>query len=195
MGSDCAPNVADLFLFSYEFDFISKKVELRDPVVHKLKFCGRYIDDLNVPNADVATINTVINGIYPKQLQIVDTNPSNDLQSTFLDLEIEVVNIKFSTKLYDKRRDFPFNVISMPNLRSNVPNKQSYGIFVGELYRIAKSSSKFVDLVVEVKGLLSKLLKQNFNKLLLIKYLKRFIKSKPACLHKYWSNISVDMFL
>ena len=194
MGSDCAPIVADLFLFYYEFEYISRKLAMKDPVICKLRFCGRYIDDLNIPNADNEVINVVVNDIYPKELKIVDTNPSNKLKSTFLDLEIAVVNNSFSTKLYDKRRDFQFNVISMPNLRSNIPNKQAYGIFLGELYRIAKSSSVLNDFVVEVKRLLSKLCKQNFNKAILIKNIKKFITSKPACLHKFWSNISVNMF-
>ena len=195
MGCDCAPIVADLFLFNYEFKYISRKVLEKDSVIHKLKFCGRYIDDLNIPNADNDIINIAINDIYPKELEIVDTNPLNKLNSTFLDIEIEVINNKFSTKLYDKRRDFSFNVISMPNLRSNIPNKQSYGVFVGELYRIAKSSSRLDDFVIEVRSLVKKLCKQNFSKLLLIKNLKRFLLSRPACLHKYWSNISVDMFI
>ena len=170
MGSDCPPNVAGLFLFIYEFDFVSKMVELGDAVLRKLKFCGRYIDDLSIPNADNKVMNIVVNNIYPKELEIVDNNPSNNNKATFLDLEIEVSNGKFSTKLYDKRKDFPFNVIRMPNLRSNVPNK--YGIFVGELYRIAKSSSKLKDFISEVKCLLKQLLKQNFSKLLLIRKLK-----------------------
>ena len=115
MGSYCAPNVADLFLFHYEFEYISRKLIMKDPVVRKLKFCGRYIDDLNIPNADNEVINVVTNDIYPKELKIVDTNPSNEHKSTFLDLEITVVDNSFSTKLYDKRRDFQFNV-SIPNL-------------------------------------------------------------------------------
>ena len=48
---------------------------------------------------------------------------------------------------------------------------------VGELYRIAKSSSVLGDFVVEVRRLLSKLCKQNFNKAILINNVKKFITS------------------
>ena len=52
-------------------------------------------------------------------------------------------------------------------------------IFVGELYRIAKSPSVLNDFVVEVRRLLRKLCKQNFNKAILIN-VKKFITSRPA---------------
>ena len=174
MGCDCAPQVADLFLFAYEHDFISKKVIDKDPIVHKLKYCGRYIDDLSVPNADAEVCHVICNDIYPIDLEIVDTNPTNSCTSTFLDVEISVNNKSFHTKLYDKRRDFSFNVITFPNLRSNVPHKQSYGIFVGELYRICKSSSNVEDFKLEVKLLIKKLINQKFNKCLLLKKLREF---------------------
>ena len=62
------------------------------------------------------------------------TNPNNELNCTFLDLDIDISLGKFSTKLYDKRRDFQFNVITFPNLKFCVPSKQAYGIFMEELF-------------------------------------------------------------
>ena len=64
-------------------------------------------------------------------------NSSNQC-STFLDLDIFNENKQFNTKLYDKRRDFnfKFNVVSFPHLKSNIPNNDTYGIFIGELYRL-----------------------------------------------------------
>ena len=121
MGCDCAPQVADLFLFWYEHDFVSKKVLDKDPIVHKLKHCGRYIDDLNAPNVDTCLSKVICEEIYPTDLDIIDTNPTDTIESTFLDMQINVSNGTFHTKVYDKRRDFSFNVVSFPNLRSNVP--------------------------------------------------------------------------
>ena len=46
MGCDCAPQVADLFLYWYEHDYISKGVIVDDPAIHLLKHASRYIDDL-----------------------------------------------------------------------------------------------------------------------------------------------------
>ena len=133
--------------------------------------------------------------IYPTDLEIIDTNPTDTMESTFLDMQINVSNGTFHTKLYDKRRDFSFNVVSFPNLISNVPSKQSYGIFVGELFRLCKSSSKLDDFIVEVKALISKLIKQKFDKNTLYQRLGCFLKSRPACLSKYWANLNIALFV
>ena len=45
------------------------------------------------------------------------------------------------SKLYDKRRDFVFKVITFLNLRSDIPDNTSYGTFIGEIFRICKSST------------------------------------------------------
>ena len=130
MGCDCAPQVADLFLFWYEHNYISCGVENDNPVVYALKYASRYIDDLNTPNISEDIVNIICNDIYPDDLDIVATNTSNK-STTFLDLNIDIENGKFGTKLYDKRRDFNFKVVTLPNLRSNIPKKPSYGIFKG----------------------------------------------------------------
>ena len=94
------------------------------------------------------------------------------------------------SKLYDKRRDFVFKVITFPNLRSNIPNKTSYGTFIGELFRMCKSSTKYIDFVNDVQLLVNKL-----NKNLLYSCLNKFLNSKPVCLSKYWHCFSVSEFM
>ena len=165
MGCDCAPNVADMFLFAYEYDYVCTRTDLEnDTQAFILKHCSRYIDDLNLPNANDAVISSIIDDIYPSNLDIIDTNDRSNNVSTFLDLEIFIENGRFNTRLYDKRRDLSFSVISLPNLKSNVPNKQSLGVFIGEVYRICKSSSRVEDFISEVKLLIQKLVKQNFKR-------------------------------
>ena len=190
---DCAPKVADLFLHWYEHDYISKGIARSNPIVHKLKYCSRYIDDLNIPNATTEVCEAVCKDIYPAELDIVGTN-SCPKQSNFLDLNISVESNSFYTKLYDKRRDFKFKVVSFPNLKSNVPSTPSYGVFTGELYRISKSSSKVEHFIGDVKLLLKKLINQNFNRNILYHKLSMFLKSKPACLNKFWFNFNMSIF-
>ena len=50
MGCDCAPKVADLFLYCNEHDYIALQVKNKNPVVHTLKHASQYIDDLTTPN-------------------------------------------------------------------------------------------------------------------------------------------------
>ena len=90
---------------------------------------------------------------------------------------------------------FVFKVITFPNLRSNIPNKTSYGTFIGEIFRIYKSSTKYIDFVNDIKLLVNKLINQKFNKNLLYSCLNKFLNSKPVCLSKYWHCFSVSEFL
>ena len=89
MGCDCAPKVADLFL--YWFDYISKSVIIFEllPVILVLKNCIRYIHDLNVPNANEEMCRIICTEIYPEELSIERTN--TDLMiSSFLISDIFV---------------------------------------------------------------------------------------------------------
>ena len=183
MGCNCAPQVADLFfyLYCYEYNYITKGVDSKNHIIHFLKYASRYIDDLNIPNINDSMCQIICNDIYPDELDIISTNICN-LNTTFLDLDIIIEDGRFVSKLYDKRRDFVFKVITFPNLRSNIPNKTSYGTFIGEIFRICKSSTKYIDFVNDVKLLVNKLINQKFNKNLLYSCLNKFLNSKPACL-------------
>ena len=127
------------------------QVKNNNPVVHTLKHASRYIDDLTTPNITNKTVDIICKDIYPAELKIIVTNSSN-LSTNILDLDINILNNRFYTKLYDKRRDFSFKVVTFdPHLRSNIPVKPSYGVFVGELYRICKSSSVVTEFIHDVK--------------------------------------------
>ena len=110
-------------------------------------------------------------------------------------IDIKINNGNFNTKLYDKRRDFDFNVVTLPNLKSNIPEKPAYGVFKGEVYRICRSSSDKYVFINDVKLLIAKLIAQNYNKNKLYCNLRHFIKCKPACLLKHWHNFSVADFM
>ena len=194
MGCDCAPKVADLFLYWYEHDYISKAVTKTEllSVIHVLKYCSRYIDDLNVPNASEEICRIVFEEIYPEEHSIESTNTDLMIPS-FLDLHIFVRSEGFLTKLYDKRQDFSFSVVTFANLSYNIPNSQAYGSFkAGELYRICKSSTRLTDFKDETKMLVIKLKNQNFKFNELKRRISSFMRSKPACLHKFSNNVTVN---
>ena len=116
----------------------------------------------------------VCNDIYSDELDIISTNICN-LNTTFLDLDIIIEDGRFVSKLYDKRRDFVVKVITFPNLCSNIPNKTSYGTFIGKIFRICKSSTQYIDFVNDVRLLVNKLINQKFNKNLLYSCLNKFL--------------------
>ena len=119
----------------------------------------------------------------------------DDKSTTFLDLDISINNKLFDTKLYDKRCDFKFKVVSLSNLRPNIPKKQVYGIFKGELFRICKSSCNCRVFMNDVKLLISKLINQKFEREKLYNTIRSCIQCKPACLLRHWHNYNVNEFM
>ena len=58
-----------------------------------------------------------------------------NLNSTnYLDMNINISNGKFEYELYDKRNDYSFQVISLPNLDSNIPMSAAYSV----IYSLAR---------------------------------------------------------
>ena len=68
MGCDCAPFLANLYLFWYEYRYVKDLVAAKSFSIKYFKFCCRYIDDLFVPNG-INDFNRVYNKeIYPECL-------------------------------------------------------------------------------------------------------------------------------
>ena len=82
MGTNCAPLLADLFLYSYEAEFIQKLLkDGNKQLARKFNFSSRYIDDVLSLNND-KFINYV-HKIYPGELEIKDTTESSKKASYF----------------------------------------------------------------------------------------------------------------
>ena len=69
MGTNCAPLVADLFLFCYERDFmLSLSEDNQSDVIEAFNSTTRYLDDLL--NIDNNFYDSMVNRIYPSELQL-----------------------------------------------------------------------------------------------------------------------------
>ena len=55
----------------------------------------------------------MVSQIYPSELQLNKANASNT-EAAFLDLNITISNDIVSTKIYDKRDDFDFEIVNFP---------------------------------------------------------------------------------
>ena len=108
MGTNCAPLVADLFLYCYERDFMdSLNHDNQADVIEAFNSTSRYLDDLL--NIDNPYFEGMVNQIYPPDLQLNKANIS-DTEAPFLDLHLSVANGVVSSKIYDKRDDFDFDI-------------------------------------------------------------------------------------
>ena len=55
--------------------------------------------------------------IYPDELDLKHENAKHDKQASYLDLNINVVNMELVTSIYDKRDDFPFKIVNFVNIK------------------------------------------------------------------------------
>ena len=189
MGTICAPLLADLFLHSYEADFIQNTLKSDRKTSGKdFNFTYRYIDDvlsLNNPK-----FSDFLHVIYPSELDIKDTTESG-CSASYLDLLLEYDNEKkLCVKLYDKRDDFNFSVVNFPFLCSNIPSSPAYGVFVSQLIRYARASSLYIDFIARGKLLTGKLLQQGYIVPKLKRSLKKFYGRHQCLVDKYDVSVS-----
>ena len=86
MGSNCAPLVADVFLFCYERHFMkSLSPENQAEVIEAFNSTSRYLDDLLT--IDNIYFEQMVNQIYPAELQFNKAN-SSDIEAPFVDLNL-----------------------------------------------------------------------------------------------------------
>ena len=55
----------------------------------------------------------MVSQIYPSELKLYKANAS-DTEAAFLDLHLSISNNIVSTKIYDKRDDFEFEIVNSP---------------------------------------------------------------------------------
>ena len=155
METDCAPIVADLFLFSYEYDFLDRLTKQKKlHLARKFNYVYRYIDDLICFGID--NFGEFAKDIYPKELDLKETTESNTAAS-YLDLMVMIADRKLQFKLYDKRDDFDFEIVNYPYIESNIPVKPAYGVYVSQLLRYTLTCSFYDDFLHRHKSLVEKL--------------------------------------
>ena len=76
--------------------------------------------------------------------------------------DLSISNGTVSTKIYDKRDDFDFDIVNFPFLDGDVPRSTSYGVYISQLIRFARESSNVSDFSCRNKALTAKLLKQGY---------------------------------
>ena len=83
MGTNCAPLLADTFLYSYEAEFIQSLLSAgKKRLASQFNFTYRYIDDvLSINNPD---FENYLGQMYPPELEIKDTTESNTSASTWM---------------------------------------------------------------------------------------------------------------
>ena len=156
MGTNFAPLVADLFFFCYERDLMTS---LSDDNQADIIEAFRYLDDLLT--IDNPYFEGMVNQIYPPELPF-NTADTSDIAAPFLDLHLYISNGFVSSKIYDKRDDFDFDIVNFPFSDGDVPRRPSYGVYISQVIRFARVCSHIEDFNARNECLTAKLLKQSY---------------------------------
>ena len=173
MGTNCAPLLPDILLYSYEADFIKSLLSTgKKKLASQFKFTYRYIDDvLSINNPD---FENYLGQMYPAEPEIKNT-PESNTSASYLDLILSIGRDgQLRTSLYDKCDDFNFHITNFPFLSSNIPSLPAYGVFISQLIRYARDCSSYESFILRAARLSSKLLGQGYVRERLKSSLRKF---------------------
>jgi hypothetical protein len=211
MGTNCAPVMANMFLYYYESRFIDRITINRGPDIARLfHMTFRLIDDtLSIDNPlwieYAFSKNENEGGIYPSELQLNDTTPataspvSNNCSVRngpvhFLGMNIAGMpeSNRFHIWVFDKRDEFAFPVRRYPHMESLIPRSIPYAVFMGQLhrgYRICTLANDFLDFSC---GVAQRLIDNGCSKVrllqLFIGFIKRFVVKYQSMGLRYFVN-------
>ena len=133
---------------------------------------GILIDVLFINNSRFAEFLPLI---YLPELEVKETRDTAS-SASFWDLYLEFDDSgQLRTEIYDKRDDFNFKTIYFPNMCSNIPASPAYGVYISQLIRYARARSNYSDFLKRHLHLRNRLLNQGYQKIRLIRSLKKFI--------------------
>ena len=96
----------------------SLTTEKRFDMIDAFNSTSRNLDDLfNINNI---TFEQMVHRIYPAKLQLNKANASAT-EAAFFDLNLLILNDTVSTKVYDNRDNFDFDIVNFPFLDGDVP--------------------------------------------------------------------------
>ena len=183
MGIDPAPQMANLYLFCYEFEFMERLANVDYKSARKFNNTCRFIDDLETLNND-GVLGRMKQDIYPPELMCNKEN-EGDQKATFLDMETSVIDRRFVTKTYDKRENYNFVIVNYPDLSGNIPHGSAYGVYTSQLIRYARVCSKKEDFISRATVLKKKLKEKGFTEAKLMKTSRKCIHNNNWIVKKY----------
>ena len=121
---------------------LSLSDNIQTDIIEAFNSTSRYLDDLL--NIDNPYFEQMVGQIYPTELQLNKAN-SSDTEAPCLNLNLSITNGIVTSKIYDKRDAFNFEIVNFPFLDGDVPNSPSYGVYISQLIRFARLCSHVDD--------------------------------------------------
>lgn len=184
MGANFSPVLADLCLSYMEFKYL--KNNPRSGL--RLNFTTRYIDDLLSVGSEA--LLEVAKDIYPASLPLSFDDTANG-KGHYLDLAIDR-NDK-SIGLFDKRKDFSFDVIRFTDAQSNVPRCSGLNTLYSQAIRLARICSRSEELQSGLKDLVHIMREKGFADVELQRTMNNIRTKYPALFARHKLRAKTDI--
>ena len=102
-----------------------------------------------------------------------------------MELDIQIVEGIFDYKLFDKRDEFPFTIVRMPDLTGNLPSFIFYGSIMSEFLRIARCTRLIENFLPRAQTLCKRMVAQGGNKSLVLKQIRKAVSRHPEPFEKF----------
>lgn len=182
MGIDPAPFWANLHLYVYEYKFITGIMKTDKLRAMRFRYATRFIDDECNLN-DGGEFGRSYKSIYPPELELKCEHQGS--HATFLDLDITISNGTYIYKLFDKRDDFPFFIVRMPDLSGNIPSHVFYGSVMSEFLRISRCTLQYPDFLSSAISLFKRMINQGGSVEQILKQIRKAIIRHPVPFKKF----------
>ena len=102
-----------------------------------------------------------------------------------MELHLSISNGFVSSKIYDKRVDFVFDIVNFPFLDGDVPRSTSNAVYISQLIRFARVSSHVADFNARNKCLTANFLQQGYRYHKLRKTFSKFYRRHSELVSKF----------
>ena len=108
---------------------VSLSDNIQADVVEAFNSTSRYLDDFF--NFYTPYFEQMVSQVYPDELQFKKAN-SFDTKSPLLDLDLSLMNVIASSKIYDRREDFNLEIVNFPFIGGNIRHSPSCGVYISK---------------------------------------------------------------
>ena len=116
----------------------------------------------------------MVSQTYPSELQL-NKAITSDTEAAFLDFHLSISNVIVSTKIYDKRDNFDFEIVNFPFLDGDVPRSTSYGVYISQLIRFLEHLAMLLTSKLTINCKLRHFLNKAIGIINFAKHLQNFI--------------------
>ena len=121
---------------------LSLSDDTQSDVIEAFNSTSRYLD--NLLNIENNFFDTMVNRIYPSELQLHMSNVSGT-EASFLNLHLSISDGFVKTEIYNKRDDI--DIANFPFLDGDVPCSTCFGVYISQLIRFVECPVMLMTLI------------------------------------------------